>query len=334
MLIQVESSREKKHAQAVFEDSLRKAWPNAEERRVIWRPSGRDIDINHNGELWFASWGLTDTDTAIHRNWTPFGVYHASGNLEITVEVNIPTTTNSKKVSGFFARDPEGGAIYLMHDGGVGGGRKGIGRTAFLAWTDTRLFQVTTSDGGVRLGMVVTRIDSPDVGVNISRFVKKVIGFKNAVARGEAATTAGQDAEKKYREYYDEFSGKKHRAPVSAVEYLSRHGDIVRALCNWRSGSLVVGESIVKNIYLDMGIKKNAMLTEVYEVKTSCDRQTLYAAIGQVIVHDNLVNNSCRRCIVLPIEGAIPPDIASAFGRERIRVLRFDLQQDGVQISV
>jgi len=220
-----------------------------------------------------------------------------------------------------------------MHDGGVGGGQPGIGRSAFLAKTGARPLEVATSKNAPRLGLVVTRIDSPKVGANVARFVQQVIDFKTAVRNGATASAEFQQIEQSYKNYYAEFSGRSKRARIEALEYVSRHGDIVAALHEWRRPSLRPGDRTVKNRYIDLGVLKERRLIELYEVKPTCERSELYSALGQLMVYDRHADGTCKRHIVLPAGETIPADIAAAFQRSNISVIRFKFAGNEVAIA-
>ena len=97
-------------------------------------------------------------------------MYARSGGLQITVEVNIAIASNTHSVAGFFARDSATGILYLMHDGGVGGGVKGVGRSAFLAWSGAQLVPTTDSSGRGRPGLIVAPLiqDKVDSAIHVS----------------------------------------------------------------------------------------------------------------------------------------------------------------------
>ena len=132
MLTLIESHSEKRKIHKMLDDCLVSAWPNRKKRLVVWRPNSREMNVVHNDKYWFA-WAKPDPNDTTPRYWNSFGRYRDNGNLQIAVEINIPTNSDSKRVAGFFAKDTETGIVYLMHDGGVGGGRKGVGRASFLA---------------------------------------------------------------------------------------------------------------------------------------------------------------------------------------------------------
>lgn len=121
-----------------------------------------------------------------------------NGSLQISVELNVPTDSNSKRVSGFFAKDTQTDDAHLMHDGGVGGGRKGVGQTAFLAWSDSKLVPVADAEGDVRLGIIVAPVDTRETASDIARFLQRTIEVKAAVKRGETSTPEARAAQRRF----------------------------------------------------------------------------------------------------------------------------------------
>jgi hypothetical protein len=62
------------------------------------------------------------------------------------------------------------------------------------------------------------------------------------------------------------------------------------------------------------------------------ERQSLYTAIGQVVVHDDSPSGSCKRFLVLPDDEKIPGDVTRALTRSGISLVRFALQGDRVRV--
>ena len=159
-LILVEDAAGKRAAQRDVERVVKASLPSQGIRNIGFRGGNKDETIYSRGagELWCA-FGL-DEVAKIPRRWNAFGVYDDRRHAQIiTVEINIPTTTNSASVAGFFARDPATGAVYLMHDGSVGGGKSGVGRSEFLTWFGRELMEVARSDGKPREGTLIGRVD-------------------------------------------------------------------------------------------------------------------------------------------------------------------------------
>jgi hypothetical protein len=332
MFLQLVTRKEEKlRAQEDLKACVTKAWRRREERDVTWRPDSRKIEIAHNGELWFGSVEPSHLDTT-PKYWNPLGQYVSAGALQIAVEINIPTESNNRRVSGFFARDLDTNTLCLMHDGRVGGGRPGIGRTELLRWSGDEVIDVVDRDGRARPGIIIAPLGSKSAAADIGRFVEKVLAFKQAVVSGQTSTEQSQQSQLTYGDYFDESSGKRKRRRIRDLEYTSRHGDIVRALHDWRRRSATPSDRIVKNAYIDLGLQADGRLTEVYEVKTNCERQTLYGAIGQVLVHGDCGSESARRFLVLPRGEKVPEDVNRALRRESIALIRFEIIGDSVKI--
>ncbi len=326
MLEMIEQPAAKKRAQTLMVSLVRKVWPNRQKRLVAWRPSSTELWIQHNNKYWFGS-SEVGTDVGVHRHWNPFGVYSDDGNLGISVEINIPINDNTRRISGFFARDQDSETLYLMHDGGIGGGRKGIGRDAFLEASNARPQEVQTSTG-MRSGLIVAPLKARHFEAGVSSYLRNVIAFKAAVAAGHPLQPIlGLPAGTEYAEYYREFSGRK-TGGGDRFTYESRHGDIVHALLDWVPSQGIVGE-IQKSVLVDLAVRHHGELVTVFEVKSSADRQSLYTAIGQLMVHSANAEG-VQRYLVIPA-GRVPDDIHGCLAALSIRVIRYEI--NGQMIS-
>lgn len=333
MLMLLDGEKEKVEVQSQFERNLRAAWGGRESRKVSWKsgngkPGQATMDIAHNQSYWFVSNEPHDGQNT-KRYWNSFGRYQTGRPLQITVEINIATESDSKNVSGFFARDVITGIVCLMHDGGVGGGKKGVGKNAFLDWSKAKSVEVLEQFGNTRHGIVITHLSSKTIGEDIARFIEKVDQFKQAVRNGIARRLP---APKTNLTYDSEFAGIKKGARSQEIEYLTRHGEIVDALKAWREkqAPFAASERTFNNQLIDLGVcnAKNQIL-EIYEVKTNLVRQTLYTAIGQLVVH---AGADARRFIVLPSGAALPVDVQRALSILNIGALRFTMTSEKVFI--
>lgn len=329
MLTLVEDRKQKTACQKRLMELLSRAWRKQEVRQIAWRPGSREATVAHDGRYWFGSVRLSKGEKT-PRHWNAFGTYSETGNLVITVEVNIPTDSNSNRVAGFFATDPQTGNAYLMHDGGIGGGRPGIGREAFLQWSRDRLVPVERSNGTLRYGLIVAPLRAAGIGSGMERFIVKVAEFKGLAAAGAIEPSTAASSPEAYSEYFPEFFGIKKGERARAFEYLSRHGEIVHALADWREAQFDQGdvpERIVKNVKIDLGVMSDGELTEVYEVKTNAERQTLYTAIGQLLVHGITSGTAVRRFLVLPVDSLVPGGMSRALETFGIALLRFQMNE-------
>ncbi|MBL7238876.1 hypothetical protein [Komagataeibacter rhaeticus] len=329
MLMLVQGSTEKKMARARLVRDL-KSTLTCQGTRNVGFPGG---NVNHtlysNGEnrLWCA-FGETIHDTAVPRYWNAFGIYKPDQSAQMmSVEINIAMNSNTARVAGFFARDGETGDIFLMHSGKVGGGRPGIGKTAFMVWSKAKPVDVADGEGGSRSGLVIGRLGAPDFADHIWKFVRTVQNFKDQATDGSLDDPEFREKVEAFEKYSREFSGTKKGMRDSAFEYVTYHGDIVQALYNDRARRLVCGESILSSTLIDLFVKKDGALTEVYEVKTGVGRQMLYTAIGQLVTHATLGGEDVARILVIPADDDIPEDLGRAIAALGIRVRRFRLDR-------
>jgi ribosomal protein L19E len=324
------STKEKEAAQKQFSEQLKKAWTEDKKRTITWRPSNEILDIVHDGNFWFVS-VAPNQNQQLSRYWNSFGFYKKDGNLNITVEINIATEDDTKRVGGFFAKDDKTGELFLMHSGKVGGGAKGVGKNSFLAWCAEEPITIQGVDGNQRDGILVAPVGTAETADAVRRFVQKVADFKkdasNYVSSGEYQQTI------KDNEQYDrEHAGRKKGKRTAIIDYVSRHGDVVHALREYRVQKKSLGEVVPNTNLIDLYVARNKVLTEIYEVKTDVSRQSLYTAIGQLFVHTGSHLN-VKQFVVLPDGEIISPDVESALKHHRIEIVRFVLRPLSVTIK-
>ncbi|AOG02809.1 hypothetical protein [Bosea sp. RAC05] len=337
MLVLVDTTATKKRAQSVVEKNVRSSLRFIGTRNIGF-PAGnfdRKVYSLGDGELW-AAFSPPDQDGSTRRYWNGFGIFEEGRAAQnITVEINIPLETNAALVAGFFAQDPANGATYLMHSGKVGGGRKGIGKSAFLAWSKSELVKVADGEGNTRSGIIIGNIDGADLTGRIWRFVQLVSGFKEAVSTGALDNDEFRAKVEETDRYRREFSGRKRgKRSAGEIDYLSYHGDIVDALFEERSARQGPGEVVASTVHIDLFVKRNGALTEIYEIKPKTDRDSLYKAIGQLMTHS--AGSSAKRWVVLPTDQEIMPEFRAAFAELAIaiRLFRVDRQRSGVKVTL
>ncbi|HWL69385.1 MAG TPA: hypothetical protein VNS22_13515 [Geminicoccus sp.] len=327
MLTLLHEAKAKKEAQSILFRNLTHAL-NREGKKNIGFPSGNVDEIVYSagkGKLWCA-FGKPSQEAAVPRYWTPFGIYDPDRpSQQIVVEINVPSDHNTAQVAGFFAQDSETGDIFLMHDGGVGGGRKGVGQTAFLVWSKAKLVDVIVDGGKVRRGIAVAKLDHPDLPERIWRFVKIVNRFKEAIRSGNLDSDAFRREIEEFDRYKKEFSGTKKGSNGGNFEYLTYHGDIVQKLYDERCKIAAPDEQVLNSSMIDLFVKKAGVITEIYEVKTGLGRQTLYTAIGQLMTHSAAGNGTPSKFLIVPDDAEIPGDFRLAIKYLGIEVRKFRL---------
>lgn len=326
MLTLLQSPDEKMRAQRTLEKNLTSAL-RREGTRNIGHPGGNFDGVVYAqgvGKLW-ASLGHV-FDNKIKRYWNGFGVFEPkSGRQEITVEINIPVKSNTGRIAGFFARNIDTDEIFLMHSGKVGGGRPGIGKSAFLAHSRATLVEVSLGTRRYRQGVLIGKVNAPDLASRIWRYVKQVQQFKKEVSSGKLDTPAFKRQVVEFDRYSREFSGRKSGTRSGSFEYFTYHGDVVDALYAERTARRHAGEEVFNSPLIDLFVKKGRKLTELYEVKTGIERQTLYSAIGQLVTHSSGADGTLTKFLVVPNGTELPADFKRAIDALKIHVRRFKL---------
>ena len=320
-------------AQQALKDLMRREFVDVERRNIKFRPSGLDDqEVLTSGRYWYRAGVLQDRSHRSPRFMNWFGVL-TSGRLRISVEVNVLRDPTEGRAQGFFARDNMTGAVYLMHTGGIGGGTEGVSGPGFRAWYGEPCIDVFDGDGRARFGFIVIPLLASDPTRTARRYVDSIGAFRDAVETKQIDVTspAFQRRIREYKAFYSEPRGRRRGNRPGQIDYLSRHGEVVDALHDWRASRRTSrGSRIVKDLFIDMGLEDSrGDLVELYEVKTSATRTDVYSAIGQLMVHGP---ENCRKFVVLPEGEPLAPDLESAFARQRITQLRFKLRKRGATI--
>ncbi|MBO9834407.1 hypothetical protein [Xanthomonas phaseoli] len=328
MLHLLETPSDIKAAERDLIETLSNKFPDKTVKNIGF-PGGTDfgVRINTDGRLWFYTRPLDDeTSTPRQANW--FGLFSTRKSMNITVEINVARSGTSARAAGFFARDDASGKAFLLHSGKVGGGQRGVGKTAFLAWSKLPLTPVALSNGMIRDGFVVTATRSEACSTSIDRYIDCIAQFKTEVREGLLKSPSFQRDLKEWTDYYRENSGPRSGLRNAEFDFISRHGDVVEALKIWREAKgIFKKDRIVKNVLFDLGVESEGKLTEIYEVKTSTLRADLYQTIGQLLCHSTI--HTKHLFAVVP-NGHISPDLLKTFSQLNIQLIRFDLTSKGV----
>jgi hypothetical protein len=331
MLIYLEGKKEIAAAQKKMEATIRREFSRKAVRDLGY-PGGRvqDAEVATNGKYWFWSDDV-EPEAANPRRLNWFGHFHERAGSGIVVEINTAYEGRSGQAAGFFARESNSGTVYLMHSGRIGGGQKGVGQDAFRAWYGEPLAEVADSSGAIREGFRVMPIDGVAATRPMTRYIQAVSDFKRAVRSGELATPAFQKRLGNFRNFYAEARGRRKGRRAREIDYVTRHGDIVDALKEWRLSLVMPKRSrIIKSLLIDMGVAVGDDLVEVFEVKPDARRPSFYSALGQLMVHASTTR--CRKVMVLPHGQKLPRDCSMALSRWGVELLTFKLTEDEAMI--
>jgi hypothetical protein len=274
---------------------------------VGWQGGQAKRDVHWHPE--FKLWMCFDDSAANNRYWNAFGVgdpTKASGTLSIAVEVNSPFSGIDRRIAGAFARSSDGD-LYLLHRGKVGGGRKGIGKTAFVM-TYPGAISTVAENGQTSNAIIIGRFSQPEFQASVAAFVSLVDRFKAGLNVTPLDKTNGP-------QFKPEFFGTKILSPRAQIEAQCRHGIVINSL----QGLLQANGYVVGNTQrIDLRIPLNNKSAAHFEVKTAADPYSIYAAIGQLYFHSR---SEDVRIAVLPETCA--PDSLGVVKKLGIRVLLY-----------
>ncbi len=231
------------------------------------------------------------------RYWSAFGVVpraDARDPLIITTEINPPREGINRRVAGILARDSAGG-VFLLHTGRIGGGKPGVGRSAFLSYLESpNLQDVAWPDGEVTRAVLIGRIDRPTLRSQVGEFVRQVAAFKSGAPA--PLPTPNGDAESNYS---DEFAGRRRAYRVSdLIEATCNHGHVIR--CLRRMIESAKAGTIGKDTARDLYIRHGGRVVILFEAKTDTTPQSIYTGIGQLMLHGAAQSPPALRVLVLP----------------------------------
>lgn len=187
MLVRIVKKNEILAANKLLGERLAKQLQHREGPYTIGYPSG-NFTVPYllaDARIWYRQ--SKGPKEAVPRLFNSFGISselrrHASN--DICVEVNVPYSGDTRQVAGFFARDNQSGKVCLMHNGKVGGGRKGVGKVEFLKFSGFPLIAVESPErrkGDSERAVLVAALDSTSLLSEIANFVRRVYDFKNYV---------------------------------------------------------------------------------------------------------------------------------------------------------
>lgn len=223
------------------------------------------------------------------RLWNGFGTTPPQGkkSLSLVCEINFPTHGIDRRVGGVVVSNGRGELI-LGHRGKIGGGKVGVSKTAFWELFEGKRLTVQDGDRESEIA-VVADFGSPRFLKQLRAFVFDVQEIREAAAEAnrqvsEQAEKADKAAQKKFQVKVggDEFAGTKEYTIKQKISAECNHGLIVKEL---RRQLEKLNHKVGKDQYRDLYVHKNGKVTTLFEVKPSLDPQSVYTAVGQLIVH-------------------------------------------------
>lgn len=283
-------------AYAKFEKRVTGSYGRMVDCTIGWPDGTMKTQVKWHSEV--GVWSYFDPNPDGNHYWCTFGMDNPQVNpyVDITCEINMVFEGIGRRVAGRFAKDTHG-EVYLLHSGKVGGGRPGIGKTAFRKFfKGDQILTVAWPDGDETYDILIGSLSDPELIKHIGRFVNEVAQFKKYVtAEGK---TPG--AEETTPSFSPEFTGtrKTSQRQKEIIKSIYRHGEVVNGLYK----SLVelglnVANDQMRDVYIHDGRSRMKVL---FEVKTDLSTSSIYGGIGQLMFHGACQVPSPKRVFVVP----------------------------------
>jgi hypothetical protein len=285
-------------------------------RSVGWQGGRVEYPVYWNPRLQF--WTLMRVPREEVRYWCCFGVKDATKHrsFSITGQLNPTIKGYNRRAAGAFVRDSQG-RVYIAHSGKIGGGRSGIGKSAFVAaYRGKNWHTVTWPDKQETEMIVIGRIDGAHLQDQIAHFVREIDRFKRSAVAGGSQTSS----HKRKSIFSPEFMGRwKTYKTSSEVESQCDHGLVISALADeLRKRGLLFGKDAPRDLYI---LSPKGHIRTLFEAKTELATSSVYGAVGQLMLHAAAEPKVPRRVFVAP--GIPTPKTQLALNKLGIEVLTY-----------
>ena len=250
--------------------------------------SGKPLGVRSPTPRWWNAFRFLESNIDRYRHGP--GVPNWDGKQAMTVEINIPVSGN-RWTGGVFVKDSDG-EIYIAHTGLIGGGRTGIGKTAFANNYPGRWNQASGSRGEKDV-VIVSKINDPDLIDNVGFFVKIVHKIKDKVRSGKIQKKQKlprQKSKNKTRQKNPKFNKEPDKRGSYTVEGKIqaelKHFKVINQLQEiCENQGCRTSNSKRYDLLISKKSKKSLM-----EAKTDWDSYSRYEAIGQLLYYSFIEN--------------------------------------------
>lgn len=263
--------------------------------------------------IWMAPIRARSEDTW----WCPFGLLPLAKRNALIAQFNPPRNPH-RKSSGRIVTDLSGN-LFLAHTGKFGGVRGRVQAVPFIEWTDAETVEVEDYGGKVATMFVVGQIGHLALPAEIAQFVRSVAEWK-AGDNPRIARRIVKSKLKKAASSLESGAGGKREQPTyeTQANHVVVQNALFRAL-----------ESVGQRGWRDSRRERDLVIGPVrapiaeFEIKTSPDSQSLYTAVGQLLVHG--VHLATKQKVAV-IPRGIVPEFRAACDALGIMIVEFELE--------
>ncbi|MDR2891528.1 MAG: hypothetical protein LBV80_00335 [Deltaproteobacteria bacterium] len=264
--------------------------------------------------------------TKVAKHWFGYGLGDPNDKKSMSpiCEINIPIGRSTAWVAGALAKDSSGD-VFLVHTGKFGGGKPGVGQKTFWQYysdDDPKDFALYTGNQQPKQMVLIGNVASPEIMSFIADLVTTVQAFKQDVAAGIIAPVPGDNN-------VDEDDDSPDVAQEKTISnHIGTHGlndsdaNESENATGWQRSSGTVNPTRyharvrntlthilkTKGYFARRDMQKDILirntkneLSVLFEVKSGCDTQSLYTAVGQLLI--NSEKETHKKVLVIPSPG-------------------------------
>ncbi|RZK47998.1 MAG: hypothetical protein EOO99_11720 [Pedobacter sp.] len=252
----------------------------------------------------------------INRYWNAFslGKPQAGKSYPITAEINPPYEGINRTISGAFGKTSDG-EILLLHRGNIGGSKVGVGKKLFFE--NYRDNSVLVKDGETENPFfIIGSIYSEIFPQQVLNFVKEVNRIKNLVNSNNISPIGN------YTFAHEKF-GENTLQNNKKITINRIHGIVVNKLATeLKNRGHKVGNDSCRDLY----VHKNGEIIKLFEIKSNSSTQSLYSAVGQLLIYSIPIKKAVSLIIVVPDQ--LKKDVVQKLRRLGIEVLYYEWREN------
>jgi hypothetical protein len=328
MLQFVTDAQEIKKLNGLFFGQLNKQADSKTQIRLGYRGAKQNVPVmaGYNDQLkfWWTNEEVIDHGEPAYWNAFNLSPTDLIANRKYNSRVNISyyKSGDSMERSSRFAIDANRN-YYLLHSGSLRGGKEGLTKEFFWEYYTGEYVLIRHGKKESKFALVAA-LNSDSIVGDVYSFILQVDRIKKIKA-GEITVDSAETAIKGLTtsEYWGD---KSYDLPERHIEYTSDHGYIIDCLIKVLKEK---GHIAGRTKLIDVFIQKGETFSHIFELKTKLSTQTLYTAIGQLMLHSLTADKHHKKIFVMP--SGQNPEVHTDLRKLDIDVLTFT--KDGLKVT-
>jgi len=271
---------------------------------------------------YWAFFGKGDAKTSLGwRYWNSFGTKPETLRKNMLVEINPPQSGVAKGTQGLIALDNSGDR-WILHGGRIHPGDERVDSATFARLSGLEPVEVSFSNKSKRPYFVVAPLDrgSDALHFALAHFVERCGYVRHAVLHGKADADLDQRVDEAEGTSSPEKRGRYVIPPRGPVEAERIHGDV------WNALAAVLDRRKIDHTNMRVGrygpdLRSRDGPLSLFEIKTDTTARSLYEALGQLLMYEQLLGKPYAKALVVP--GAPPEKLAAVLRGFEVEIITY-----------